>query len=117
MYDFDKIHLRFLERFKLFLMRFKKKVSLAFLGKQAEYLLLIKFIAANYSDCQNEIGENIPDGTFSLTDKYHRYLIYRRHELMKTIANSILFPIIVSVIASVITSIVTVLLLQRLGLQ
>lgn len=117
MYNFDKIHLRFLERFKLFLMRFKKKVSLAFLGKQAEYLLLIKFIAANYSGCQNEIGEHIPDGTFSLTDKYHRYLIYRRHELMKTIANSIVFPIIVSVIASVITSIVTVLLLQRLGLQ
>lgn len=112
MYDFDKIHLRFLERFKLFIMRFKKKVSLAFLDKQVEYLLLIEFIAANYSNCQNEIGEHIPDGTFSLTDKYYHYLIYRRHELMKTLANSLTFPIIVSIIASVITSILTVLLLQ-----
>ena len=116
MYDFDKIHLLFLERLKLFLMRFKKKVSSTFLGKHAEYLLLVKFVAANHSDCQNKIGEFIPDGTFSLTDKYHRYLVYRRHEFMKIVTNSIIFPIMVSVIASVVTSILTVLLLKQLEL-
>lgn len=116
MYDFDKINLLFSERFKLFLMRFKRRVSLAFLGKHAEYLLQIAFIAANYSGHQNEIGEDLPDGTFSLTEKYRRYIVYRHHEILKTIGNSVVFPIIVSVTASVITSILTVLLLQRLEL-
>lgn len=113
MYDFSKINLLFSEHFKLFLMRFKKRVSLKFLGNQAEYLLYIAFIKANYSEYKNEIGERLPDGTYSLTDKYRRYIVYRHNELMKAIANSIVFPIIVSVAASVITSILTVLLLQQ----
>lgn len=113
MYDFGNINLFFWERAKLFLMRFKKRVSSKFLGKQKHPLLKMNLVSENYLPYQSPIGEYLEDGTYSLTEKYYRYLVYKRHLFLKSMANSIVFPIIVSVI----TSIITVLLLQKLGLQ
>ena len=98
MYNFDNIDLNISERFKPFCMRIKKRVSERFLGNDRFYLLSIEFINHNYRKHTNHIGEAIPDGTFSLTEKYKRYLIRRRREINDAIFNSIITPGVVSVI-------------------
>lgn len=75
MYDFSNIILNLSERFILFRMRFRKRVSQNFIGNHLRYLLDIGFVQRNYGSEKNSIGETTTDGTFSLTEKYNRYLI------------------------------------------
>jgi len=103
--DFDFILLSVGERFKLFCMRFKKRVSKRFLGKHLDYPRAHGLIRANYSDEKNAIGEFLWDGIYSLTDLYRRYRRYRRHVFYHSFA----LPIIISI--------ATVAVLQWLGLQ
>lgn len=112
MYDFSNISLKISESLKLFYMRFVKSVSQDFLGKVFEYLLMIEFIKPCYTDKRNRIGEAVPSGKFSLTDKYFRYSVYRRNKLFYGILTSFVTPIIVSII----TAILTVITLKLLGL-
>lgn len=113
MYDFSNIHLTLKMRVKLFVMRFKKRVTERFLGSECDYLTAIQFVKGNRTNRKNEIGQCIPDGTYSLTFKYGLYLAYRHEKAFYAVLGSVFTPIIVSVI----TSILTVLLLRRLGLQ
>lgn len=113
MYDFSNIHLTFKMRVKLSVMRLKKRVAESFLGSDRDYLTDIQFVRRNFTSKKNEIGESIPDGTYSLTFKYQLYLAYRHEKAFYAVLSSVFMPIIVSVI----TSVLTVLLLRRLGLQ
>lgn len=113
MYDFSNIVLNLSERFVLFRMRFRKRVSQDFIGKPLNYFFEIGFVKRNYGFEKNLIGEAIPDGTFSLTEKYKRYLIYNRNKIFFAICSSFVTPIITSIVISVIT----VLVLRKLGLQ
>jgi hypothetical protein len=113
-YDFNEIHLTLSERFKLFCLRIKKSVSESFLGSDLDYLLSVCFIKSNYLlNTTDAIGCPVPDGTYSLTEKYRRYLIFRREKMFFSVLNSVVTPIVVSVI----TSVITVLVLRKLGLQ
>lgn len=79
-YDYDKVTLNLEEKYKLFITKRKKKTTEKFLGDSKNYLLGIRFIKANYSGQRNEIGEQIPDGTYSVTWYYGRYLIWKRNK-------------------------------------
>lgn len=89
--DFSNIVLKFSERVFLFSLRFKKK---RILPKEMHYLYVNDLISPNYTDKKDAFGVFIPDGTYSLSDKYTRYLIYRRDNFFKG-----KLPVIISVIA------------------
>lgn len=111
--EFANINLYFIEKAKLFIMRFKKQVRGKFLGSSVKMLLDIKFISSSYP-FQDTVKTDVPSETlYSLTDRYFRYCVYRRRKFF----DSKLWPFAISVAASVITSLLTTLLLLRLGLQ
>lgn len=112
-YDFSNINLKFTEKFKLFCMRFKKKVSEHFLGNDLMPLAALEFIRANHSIHKNEIGEYPPDGTFSLTDKYIRYCIYRRQKFF----DSKIWPFVISIVTAIITSFITAYFTSNITVQ
>lgn len=89
MYDFSNIILNLSERFILFRMRFRKRVSQNFIGNHLRYLLDIGFVQRNYGSEKNSIGETTTDGTFSLTEKYNRYLIYKRNKIFFAVCSSL----------------------------
>lgn len=111
-YDYDKVTLNLEEKYKLFITKRKKKTTEKFLGDSKDYLLGIRFIKANYSGQRNEIGEQIPDGTYSVTWYYGRYLIWKRNKAFYGMLSSFVTPIVVSII----TSVLTVIVLRILGL-
>lgn len=112
MYDFDSIDLSIKDKYKLFVTKKRKKVPAEFLGNSLPYFIEIAFVCRNYSDKEGRYGESILDGTLSVTDRYHRYLIHQRNKVFFGILTSFITPIVVSVI----TSIVTVLVLKLLGI-
>lgn len=112
-FDFEKITLSIGEKYKLFITKYKSKTTERFLGDSKDYLLEIHFIKANYSDQKNKIGEAIPNGTYSVTWYYNRYLIWKRDRAFYGMLSSFVTPIIVSIV----TSILTVIVLNKLGLK
>lgn len=112
-YDFTDINLKFSENFKLFCMRFKKKVSEHFLCRDLFPLTSIGFIKTNHLNKKNEIGKGIPDGTYSLTDKYIRYCIHRRHKFF----DSKIWPFIISIATAIITSFITAYITSNITVQ
>ena len=112
-YDFEKITLSIKEKYKLFITRLKRKTTEKFLGDSKDYLLTIRFIKANHSDSRDELGARIPNGTYSVTWYYERYLIWRRNKVFYGMLSSFVTPIVVSII----TSILTVVILNKLGLK
>ncbi len=111
--DFEKITLSLEEKSKLFITKLKKKTTEQFLGASKDYLLEIQFIKTNYSNQRNEIGEAIPDRTYSVTWYYNRYLIWKRNRVFYGMLFSFATPIVVSII----TSVLTVIVLNKLGLK
>ena len=102
--DFSDVLLNFPERLILFYLRFKKSVPERNIHQYCGYLQYLNLIALN-NNCMKSKSEL----TYSLIDRYKRYLIYRRQKFFR----SVIIPIVISVV----TSVVTVLVLRRLGLQ
>lgn len=104
MYDFSNIQLSYIERCKLFVMRFKKYVTEDFLGVETFAMCMsYKFIAAQYKFSDTTPQRSRKPTLYHLTDKYYRYCIYRRQKFF----DKAIWPILVSIIAAVITSIIT----------
>ena len=112
-YDFEKITLSMKEKYKLFVTRMRKKSKAEYFGDSEYYLSDIKFIRQNSSGKTDIIGSSIPDGTFSVTSNYLRYLTYRREKFFSRVLTSVITPIVVSIV----TSILTVIILSKLGLK
>ena len=112
-YDFSNINLTISENFKLFCMRFKKKVTEHFLGDSCFYLLSIGFVKANHLSTKNSIGSHDPDGTFSLTEKYKRYCVYRRHKFF----DNKIWPFIISIATAIITAFITAYITSNITVQ
>lgn len=112
-YDFEKITLSMKEKYKLFVTRMRKKSKAEYFGDSEYYLSDIKFIRQNSSGKTDIIGSSIPDGTYSVTSNYLRYLTYRREKIFSRVLTSVITPIVVSIV----TSILTVIILSKLGLK
>lgn len=70
-----------------------------------------RFINDNYTKEKDALGQFIPDGTYSLTERYEKYKIYRREKILFNIPNW--FTVVIS-LASLIASII--IGLMQLGL-
>lgn len=103
MQAYDDIILTLKEKFLLFTLRLKRKARDKYFGKSLYHLIECQLITRNYYPQRSASGANIPDNTYSLTDKYIRYCIYRRHKFF----DSKIWPFIISVISSIITAIIT----------
>lgn len=106
--DYSNINLRFSEKTKLFIMRFKKQVTEKFLGSSVKLLLDIRFIKSNYPFIDTTQNKKSVPVLYSLTDRYYRYCIFRRHKFF----DSKVWPLIISALTAVITSVITTRLLQ-----
>lgn len=106
--EFDNINLYLVEKIKLFVMRFKKRVNEKFLGSSMKMLLDIRFITSDYPFIDSVKTDVSCPTSYSLTDRYFRYCVYRRRQFF----DSKLWPFVISIAASVITSILTTLLLR-----
>jgi len=89
--DFSSLVLKPSERLYLFLLRIKKKAQLP---DSMRYLYLHDLVKQNSSGKTDQLNAPIPDDTYSLTDKYYRYAIYRRDLFFKG-----KLPVILSAIA------------------
>ena len=98
--DFSKIQLLWPERWRLFVMRFKKRVKETFLGRYCRRLYVLGFISPNRTGEQDSFGDWIKDGTWSLTDDYFRFCVYHRQRFF----DSAVWPSVVSAIVSLIVS-------------
>lgn len=110
--NFDEIILTRSERFLLFKLRIMKRIPESSLKESDHILFSYGLIKKNPSGQKNVIGEQLTDGTCSLTDLYRRYRSYRREVFRK----SFVYPMIVAFFTALITALSTVLLSQRLGL-
>lgn len=94
--DFSNVNLFLSEKYKLFIMRFAKKVDGRFLGESVHPLLAIKFISAQYP-FSDIFQKDMPTrAVYSLTTRYWRYCVWKRNRLFDKIINSIVIPIFVS---------------------
>ena len=98
--DFSGIDLLRAERIRLFVMRFKRRVTEAFLGEYLRALYELDFIAPNHTDKVDGFGHPISDGTYSLTSKYARYRIHKRREFLYS---NMLAGILSSIISAIIS--------------
>lgn len=76
-----------------------KKVSIDVLDQDVlNTLFAYRLIALNYTGKKNSIGEEISDGTVSVTNEYRRYKKIVRNNFIKFI-----FPIAVSILALIVS--------------
>lgn len=94
MHDFDQVLLTLSERWILFRLQFKKKVSEDFFRSSFHHLLQCKLITINYKKERSESGAYIRDGTYSLSPNYKRFRIYCRQRFFYK-----KLPIVISIIA------------------
>ena len=98
--DFESMNLLWKEKIVLFTLRFKKcrngEVFSQKLNKLREYGL----ISQNYLPQRGREGESLSDGTYSLSDRGKRYIVYLRKQRF----HRYLTPIIVAFLTSVATS-------------
>lgn len=113
MHDFDKIVLTRSEQHTLQKFLFCKRVPEENLGSNAAILTSFGLIKANYSGKKNSIGEQIPDGTYSLTDFYYRYRKYRREQIATPIFISVISSVITAAVTAAVTATITLLILRK----
>ena len=105
---FDDICLLPGEKKDLRLLRHKKRVEENKIKHIHNLYVTYDFIHPNYSGKTDLYGVDIPDGTYSLTDNYQRYRVFRIRKTFET--NSLIAGIVAAVISGVVSSIVTLLL-------
>lgn len=91
----DGIYLRFREKCFLFALRFRKKLPPLI---DVDYLCSRGLVRKNFSGERNEIGDAIPDGTYSLTDFAVRYRIAKRQDFWKRVVT----PVTVSILTTIV---------------
>ena len=69
-----------------------------------------RFIKDNYLKERDEFNHPIPSGTYSLSDRYERFKIYRREKRLQSLPNWL--AILISLISLIIT---TLMSLWQLG--
>lgn len=102
-YDFTKDNLYLSERWLLFKLRFKGSAPRDYFGEHFTDLWEADFIAENLSAEKDPFGAYIPDGTYSLADKYYRYCVYRRIMLLRSSLWSALVSGAVSIAVTLLT--------------
>lgn len=70
-----------------------------------------RFINDNYLKEQDPLGQFIPDDTYSLTERYEKYKIYRREKILYNIPNW--FAVLISLLSLIASTIIG---LMQLGL-
>lgn len=100
MCDFDNVFLTFSEKLTLLRFVFRKRIPKESLHRSADVLISYGLIHRNYSDKENEIGNLIPDGTYSPTNLCRRYFVY----LCTQLKRSVLYPIMVAFVTTLITN-------------
>ncbi len=101
MNDFSNYHLSFLDIYALVIVLRKKRFSPKYLSRSYENLHRYLFIFQNVGDDRNELGENLPDGTYSVNYTLAReYLISLRQGFYR----SFLLPAIVAFITAYLTA-------------
>ena len=101
MIDFEKIHLLFGERISLLSFRFKRKQEESEIKYFYQLYNVYSFIERNYTSEEDSLGFPVDDGTFSLSETYKRYCVFRTQLFFR----GSVWPAIVSGIISVITSV------------
>lgn len=87
----EKICLTRREKYLLLSMKNGKKIKPEF---DVSQLVSFGLIRRDYSGKKNDIGEQLPDDTYSITDYGHRYLIHKREEYFTR-----KLPVVISLIA------------------
>lgn len=92
-------------------MRFTKEKKVK--PETANQLISYGLIAQNYTDTKNAIGEYIPAGTYHLTDKWHRYRIFRRRDFFHRILTPITVTVLTTIALQMLEWLIQWLLSQR----
>ena len=100
--DYEKITLLWPEHWRLFVMRFKRRVAAAFLGPYARHLCEIDFIKKNQGEERDALNVPVWDGTYSLYHQYRRWCAYRRYRFF----TGSVWPCILSGVVSLIVSLI-----------
>lgn len=101
-YDFALENLLPVEKRMLFRLRFRYRVPREFFGDRFDDLYQADFIRCNYSEEADPLGMPIPDGTYSLSNKYYRYIAFRRTRFF----HGTLWPCLISGACSVLVSLI-----------
>lgn len=100
--DFESMNLLWKEKIVLFTLRFKKcrngEVFSQKLNKLREYGL----ISQNYLPQRGREGESLSDGTYSLSDRGKRYIVYLRKQRFHRYLTPIIFAFLTSVATSLL---------------
>lgn len=101
MNDFSNYHLSGADILALLIVLPKKRFRLKRAKRHCDNLLRYNLIYRNYSKTKNELGENVPDGTYSVNSALAReYFISLRQNFYR----SVLCPAIVAFITAFLTS-------------
>ena len=87
MNDYEHVHIIRGERSSLFSFHFHRKKKEEDIKHFRALYLKYNFIEANYTGRQDEIGQYIPDGTYSISEDYLRYKSSRRKWLIAHLPN------------------------------
>ncbi len=98
--DFESINLLFEEKIILFTLSFKKRQNGETYSRKLNKLREYGLISQNYLPQRGREGEYLSDGTYSLSDRGKRYIVYLRKQRF----HRYLTPIIVAFLTSIATN-------------
>ena len=98
--DFESLNLLFEEKRILLSLRFKKCRNGDVFSHQLTKLREYGLIEQNYLPDRGPGGDYISDGTYSLSDRGHRYVVYLRKQRF----HRYLTPIIVAFLTTIVTN-------------
>ena len=110
---FENIHLKSGEFWSLISVRIHGRKERSKIKYFTTLYNQYELIAPNYGDDLDSFGSPIPDDTYSVCDRYYRYMIFRRKELFRT--NTLVAAIIsgiISLIVALLTTWISLLLFQ-----
>lgn len=104
MYNFEDIHLTSGEKLSLFSFHFKKRQRKEHIKHFQKLCYDFEFLCRNLKDEKDAYGNRVTDDTYSISDKYCRFKIWRRKQRFNSLPNWIAILIsLVTLIFSVVT--------------
>jgi hypothetical protein len=103
MYKFEDIHLTSGEKRSLFSFHFQKRKRKERIKHFNTLYYDFEFLSRNLMDETDANNNRIHDGTYSISDRYCRYKIWRKKQRLNTLPNWI--AIAISIISLVISAI------------
>lgn len=110
MLNFEEIHLKLGEKTSLFSFHFRKRKQKERIKHFHQLYYEYHFLRQNHSGEVDAFNCPIPDGTYSVSDRYCRYKIWRRKQRFKSLPNWL--AILISLVSLAISAIT---LLGQLG--